>query len=215
MSFLLSDWHWLKNDELPLSIPSIIVSCLCTCTSCSKAYSKFSCWLVGQDIEECTSTELLCNILAMRSIFYGRRIPTVFFSCRRKKIKIYSLAAVGKFELFSRDHYRLCKKKSPSLLECRREKKSLNVNFFSCREQFLVVGGLVAHRIYCAWPNWHIQGLNFSAVPRNSAVFPNFWIVLEISVNLPRKKITGGGVWGLHRHVIYHWKALDLTGLNI
>ena len=25
--------------------------------------------------------------------------------------------------------------------------------FFSCREQFLVVAGLVAHRIYCAWPN--------------------------------------------------------------
>ena len=32
-------------------------------------------------------------------------------------------------------------------------KKSLNIIFFSCREQFWFVRGSVAHRIYCAWPN--------------------------------------------------------------
>ncbi len=69
-------------------------------------------------------------------------------------------------------------------------------------------------------PSIFNQGLNFSAVPRNSAVFPiffipDFFIILEISVNLLRKKIIGGGgVSSPHRHVIYRWKALDLTRLE-
>ena len=46
------------------------------------------------------------NNQAMHSIFYGRRILTEVFSFvggKKIKIKIYLLAVVGKFGLFSRD----------------------------------------------------------------------------------------------------------------
>ncbi len=59
------------------------------------------------------------------------------------------------------------------------------------------------------------QALNFSAEPRNSAVFADFFVISEISENLVRKKIGRGGVRVQHGHVIYRWKALILTKRDI
>ena len=38
-----------------------------------------------------------------------------------------------------------------------------------------------------------LQGLNFSAETRNSAVFPRFWVIPEISANQVKKSHEGGG----------------------
>ncbi len=78
-----------------------------------------------------------------------------FVGGKKIKIKIYSLAVVGKFGLFSGDFdniliEKIIIKKTSELFRMSEEKikKCLNVNFFSCREQFWLVGGLVDHRIY-------------------------------------------------------------------
>ena len=59
-----------------------------------------------------------------------------------------------------------------------------------------------------------ISGLKLFRGTAEFRGIPDFWNILEISVNLPRKKIEGG-VTGLLRRVIYRWKALDLTRLDI
>ncbi len=67
----------------------------------------------------------------MRSIFYGRQIPTEVFSSVRGKIKVPLLAVNGKFGIFSRDFddfkqkiYRLCKEISKPF-RMSEEKKNL------------------------------------------------------------------------------------------
>ncbi len=49
----------------------------------------------------------------------------------------------------------------------------------------------------------YVQGLNFSAGPRNSAVFRDFWVILDISVNLVRNYEASPEPLGLQKSFTY------------